>query len=85
VILSQMRTYPDGTVWLRWLGPVEETPEARTSVPRMTATTNCAACDVDDPHWSHAPVTVPLPRIDLIYECATCGRTTYQGRLGDER
>jgi hypothetical protein len=81
VIVMQTRTFRDGTVWLRWL---EETDHARPvahDVPRSSAPRNCAFCCADELHWSRVRDAIDLPKVDLIYECEACGRTTYQGRL----
>lgn len=80
----QVRTYRDGTRWLRWLAP--PSPEKPTSTMLQTSATgatgtNCALCDADASAWTNAPRAVTLPKVDLVFECARCGRTTLQGRL----
>ena len=84
MIVMQRRTYHDGTTWLRWLEATEESPRSNGSIPHLTATDNCAACNPEDPHWTDVPTAALLPKIDLIYDCAACGRTTFQGRLGTD-
>ena len=84
-MLRQTRTYRDGTTWLRWVDGIDREMEAGRRTPRMAAGWNCAACSPNDPSWAEAPGNTPLPRIDLIYDCGTCGRTTYQGRLAAAR
>jgi hypothetical protein len=77
----QVRTYRDGTRWLRWLAPPSpEQPTARM-LRSSAAGTNCALCDADAPAWTEAPRDATLPKVDLVFECARCGRTTLQGRL----
>jgi len=83
VIVMQVRTYRDGTTWLRWLEPIEESPRPSDWITRATASENCAACRPGDAKWVDAPNTADLPKVDLIYDCTACGRTTFQGRLAD--
>jgi hypothetical protein len=83
MIVMQVRTYGDGTTWLRWLEPIEESPLPSGSTTRVTASENCAACHPRDPEWADAPTAAQLPKVDLIYDCEACGRTTFQGRLAD--
>ena len=85
MIVMQRRTYHDGTTWLRWLEATDESPHSELSNPRLTATENCAGCHPEDPHWSDAPTAADLPKVDLIYDCTACGRTTFQGRLANDR
>jgi hypothetical protein len=85
MIVMQRRTYHDGTTWLRWLEATDEVPRGDRALPRSNATDNCAACHSESPDWIDAPNAALLPKVDLIYECAVCGRTTFQGRLGTER
>jgi hypothetical protein len=80
----QMRTYRDGTRWLRWLAPLfREQPTP--AIARQATDANCAACDTDDPAWSDAPGDSAVPKVDLVFECGRCGRTTLQGRLAAAR
>jgi hypothetical protein len=84
-MLRQMRTYRDGTTWVRWVDGIDPGSEIQRRISRLPAGWNCAACSSNDPSWAEAPENTPLPRIDLIYDCNACGRTTYQGRVAAVR
>jgi hypothetical protein len=79
----QVRTYPDGTLWLRWLASAAgATPAVPRHAQRATAAWNCFVCAPNDPAWSRAPAGLDVPTVELIYDCEVCGSTTLQGRLG---
>lgn len=83
MLIKQKRTYRDGTTWLRWVETPTRERDGKTleRAARLPAGWNCATCRPNDREWSEASSEIPIPRVDLIYECMACGCSTYQGRL----
>ena len=73
----QIRTFPDGVTWVRWLCA---DPEVTPSIATIHGEGRCLRCDEHNQQWRDIPALDPVPLVHLVYQCARCGQATCQAR-----
>lgn len=76
----QIRTFPDGATWVRWLC---EQFDPTWGKPALTPfhERHCAHCYMDDARWRSVPIFDPVPLVHIVYVCETCAGVTCMARV----